>query len=181
MTELWECFDNAGEKIKKYAIGIFIVEAIMAIIGGIGVVISICNASALLVLVGLLAGIIVAAIGILVAYISALFLVAFGDLVQHTVDNHQTNKEILALLQKSNVPVVAAQSATAAQDTAVNTNTVQQAPRIIDPDAYSVGATPVAPVYKTTGVGTNQWVCAHCGTANSQNYSMCKKCGKYRG
>ena len=79
-------FTNPGEKIKKYAKVLFIIECVASIIAGI-----IASDEFeyflpfLLTIVG----------GVVVAYISSLFMAAFGDLVQSNIDNKKINEEIL--------------------------------------------------------------------------------------
>lgn len=38
----------------------------------------------------------------------------------------------------------------------------------------------VAPAVPAASVHTNTWKCVNCGTENSSNHAMCKKCGQYR-
>lgn len=91
---LEKIFENAGAKIKKYAKTLFVIESIAAIIGGFAVIDGDFEE--------FLTFILIAAGGILVAYLSSLFLAAFGDLVQSNVDNKAINEKILEKLsQKS--------------------------------------------------------------------------------
>lgn len=83
-------FADAGAKIKKYAKTLFVIESIAAIIGGIVLIAEDED----MFLVGVLA----AVAGIAVAYISSLFLAAFGDLTQSCVDNKEINQQILQKL-----------------------------------------------------------------------------------
>ena len=85
-------FANAGAKIKNYAKTLFVIESIVAILGGLLLLIEDEDM--------ILAGIFVAGIGIFVAYLSSLFLAAFGDLVQSNVDNKAINEQILAKLNE---------------------------------------------------------------------------------
>ena len=85
-------FANAGAKIKKYAKTLFVIESIAAIIAFL---VTIAEDEDMV-----LIGIAIAAGGMLVAYLSSLFLAAFGDLVQSSVDNKAINEEILKTLQE---------------------------------------------------------------------------------
>ena len=85
-------FANAGAKIKSFAKALFVIEFIASIIGAI-VMISEDEDM-------FLAGILIVAAGYFVAYLTSLFLTAFGDLVQSNVDNHKVNEAILAKLNE---------------------------------------------------------------------------------
>jgi hypothetical protein len=86
-------FSNAGEKIKNYAKTLFMIEAIASIIAGIALIAEDED----MFLVGILA----AVAGIVVAHVSCLFLVAFGDLVQSSVTNKEINEKILNKLNET--------------------------------------------------------------------------------
>ena len=87
-------FANAGAKIKNYAKTLFAIEAIVAILSGLLMIVSDEEY--------FLMGVVIAAIGVFVAYLSSLFLAAFGDLVQSNVDNKAINEQILAKLNEKN-------------------------------------------------------------------------------
>ena len=87
-------FENAGIKIKKLAKILFSLE----------VAASILFAFIFLVENGIdyiIPAVFAALCGFAAAYVSALFLVAFGDLVQGSMENKEINKEILEQLKKS--------------------------------------------------------------------------------
>lgn len=90
MLEKW--FADPGAKIKKYAKTLFVIEAIAAILGGLGTMMSDEDM--------FLYGLLIAVAGIAVAYISSLFMAAFGDLVQSSIDNKAVNEQILAAVKK---------------------------------------------------------------------------------
>lgn len=90
MLEKW--FADPGAKIKKYAKTLFVIEAIAAIIAGLGMMASDEDM--------FLYGLLIAVAGIAVAYISSLFMAAFGDLVQSSIDNKAVNEQILAAVKK---------------------------------------------------------------------------------
>lgn len=142
-------FENAGSKIRIYAEAFFAVEAVAAVIGGIVLMINEM----------FLPGLIVALVGILVAYVTALFLAAFGELVESSVENRRINGEILDLMKKK--------------------NGVASAPAPVKPQVdYTEYYGVTAP--KTVKPTSGTWICTGCNTQNSTNYSMCKKCGQYR-
>ena len=90
MLEKW--FADPGIKIKKYAKTLFVIESIAAIIAGLGMMASDEDM--------FLYGLLIAVAGIAVAYISSLFMAAFGDLVQSSIDNKAVNEQILAAVKK---------------------------------------------------------------------------------
>lgn len=86
-----ELFSNPGSRIKRWAIAVFILECIGLVVAFFAMLI---NQEpfwqAILILLG----------GLAAAYILCLFLVAFGQLVQTSEDNAQTNRQILQYLRK---------------------------------------------------------------------------------
>lgn len=85
-------YDDIGEKIKSLAKWTFIVEAIGAIMAGIGM----CAEDEDLIPFGLL----VMFCGPIVAWVSSWILYAFGELVEKTDKNERNTKEIVDLLKK---------------------------------------------------------------------------------
>lgn len=82
-------FTDVGAKIKKCAKTLFVIESIAAIIGGLVYFMEEEEfAIMLLIILG----------GIGVAYIGALFLAAFGELVQTNTDTKRNTDEILKKL-----------------------------------------------------------------------------------
>ena len=153
MDSSWELFENAGTKIRNLAVGLFAIEAIAAILGGI---VMIMGDSDLFFF-----GILTIVVGIGVAYLSALLLSAFGELVESSTENMKINSKILDIMTEKDRP--------ASAKTAPVTR-----PTPIDPTQYTGTSRPAAPAVPNT------WVCQHCGTTNKTNTSMCKGCGQYR-
>ena len=89
---LEKIFTNPGAKIKKYAKSLFVIESIAAIIGGFAAIDGDFDEILLFLLI--------AAGGIVAAYVLSLFMAAFGDLVQSSIDNKAINEEILNNLKK---------------------------------------------------------------------------------
>ncbi len=84
-------FTNPGDKIKRYAKILFIVECIAALIGAIAASDDFeYFGPFILVLIG----------GIAVAYVTSLFMAAFGDLVQSSIENKKINEAILEQVKK---------------------------------------------------------------------------------
>lgn len=89
--------ENAGEKIKAYAGVVFMISAVLAAISGV-----VTMAAARFSFLGILSGLLVAAVSVGVAYLVALFMSAYGDLVENTAENRKINEEILKALNKQN-------------------------------------------------------------------------------
>ena len=89
---LEKIFLNPGARIKKYAKALFVIESIAAILGGLVYMDGDTDEFLFFLLI--------AAGGILVAYITSLFMAAFGDLVQSSIDNKAINEEILNTVKK---------------------------------------------------------------------------------
>lgn len=84
-------FTNPGDKIKRYAKILFIVESIAAIIGAI---VASDEFEEFFPFIMVLVG------GIAVAYVTSLFMAAFGDLVQSSIENKKINEAILEQVKK---------------------------------------------------------------------------------
>lgn len=84
-------FENAGTKIKSWAFGLFIVEAIAAFISGLVTMFSDDDQFFI--------GLLVIVAGFFVAFITSLFLSAFGELVESSTENKDINAKILAKLE----------------------------------------------------------------------------------
>ena len=91
-------FNNPGAKIKGLAKTIFWIEVIAIVIGVLFV-----GADELFETTeGLIGAAVILAAGVGVAYISALFLAAFGELVQTNTEIESSNRQILEELRKQN-------------------------------------------------------------------------------
>ena len=71
-------FENPGGKLKGLALGLFIIEVIAAVIGGLACWIGMGDVEGFFAFVGIIAG------GIGVAYVSAIGIYAFGELVENS-------------------------------------------------------------------------------------------------
>lgn len=84
-------FENPGEKIKNYAKIMFIIECIAAIISAFVASDELEEFGPfIMVLLG----------GFVVAYITSLFMAAFGELVQSNIENKKINEEVLKQIKK---------------------------------------------------------------------------------
>jgi hypothetical protein len=105
-----------------------------------------------------------AAVGILAAFITALFLYAFGELVESSQENRDINRQILQTLG-GNAPQAPQQAPQYAP---------QYTPQQSAPAApQRVKPTPVPSGDTTPGV----WYCRSCGNATSNAYATCTQCG----
>ena len=88
---LEKLFEYPGSKIKSYAKILFIIEAIAFLVAG---VICLFNEATIILGLSLIIG------GIPSSYITNLFLLAFGDLVETSSDSKRINAQILAKLNE---------------------------------------------------------------------------------
>ena len=84
-------YENIGKKIKGFAKGVFVVETLIAILGGIA-----ACANGLVSL-----GVIAMFIGPIVAWVSSWMLYALGELVDKTAMNERNTHNILELMKKN--------------------------------------------------------------------------------
>lgn len=88
-------YTDIGRKIKNWAKWIFIIEAILSVIGGI-----------IMLITGeedyLVAGIVTLLLGPFAAFVSSWILYGFGELIDKTCANERHTAEILRFLQENN-------------------------------------------------------------------------------
>ena len=137
-------FHKIGEKIKLAAILLFIVEALPAFIYGIRILAKDYNSTYTTI------GTLLLIIGPIIAYVSAIMLYGFGELVESSRENAETSKKILKNLETNPQPV--------------QPNVSKEEP--------SDEPTPV----KKPLPQLHSWRCACCG--NRRNQSPCEHCGK---
>lgn len=77
-------FNNVGEKIKGVAVIWFVLSLIASVILGLATAES--------------GGILFLIIGVVVSWVTALFLYGFGELIESTAENKRINRRILAAL-----------------------------------------------------------------------------------
>ena len=90
-------YADVGKKIKKWAQGIFVVEVIASILGGI--IFLIANEDSALIIYGLL----ILILGPIFAWISSWFVYAFGELVDKTAANERNTQNMLKLMIENNI------------------------------------------------------------------------------
>lgn len=146
-------FEQSGEKIKLYALAYFIVEVLILIISGI-----VCLANG-----SIFGAIIVLVLGFLSVYVGCLCISAFGDLVENSKENLNTNRQILKVLEELNEK----------QKTPVNGNPVTGA------DGKQAGSSPAAADPEVFQVDPNadMIVCPKCKMAQRADRIRCYNCG----
>ena len=89
-----ELYENIGKKIKKWAKWIFILEAIAAIISGLGLLFAGEDTW--------LFGLLDIILGPSVALVSTWLLYGFGELIEKTAANEQSTRQILKIMSDNN-------------------------------------------------------------------------------
>ena len=145
-------FSNPGRRIKGCAKALFVVEIMIAIIGGIAMIASDDDM--------FLLALLTVTIGIAAGFVTALFLYAFGELVESSQENRDINRQILQSLGGS------APQAPQAPQYAPQYAPQQSVPAAPRPAPVPSGDT-------TPGV----WYCRACGNATSNAYATCTQCG----
>jgi hypothetical protein len=191
-----ELFEDAGAKIRSYAIGVFIFGLVVSAISAFATFVFFVVEAGI---IGFFLGAIIAVIEFLIAgigsYISCLLLVAFGDLVQYTVANWKVNNQILQKLSvnveapsvtppepatpsapkpSNEPPKIADNEVNASYWTCGNCNTKNLSSRS---DCWACGQQK-AFSSSATALDTNgNWFCSSCGTKNLKTSSYCEQCG----
>ena len=183
-------YANIGKKLKSWAVSIFIVEAIGAIITGITMLVNDLGWGWLVLLVGPVA-----------AWLSTLVLYAFGELVDKTCDNETNTQNIEKLLQQmltvqkspsSNepAPTAAKKKSTPTPKAEMHVGQTAQVIKNEETDTITCSLCGFAqPASRKvcwqcggrfenapTSVSPHSWRCDHCGNMATQ--SPCEHCGK---
>ncbi len=149
-------FDSIGEKIKKYAEILFVIEVIISLIGA--GIIGFGNVSGA---VGLLVFLLLAVLFIAYSYMSIIFIYGFGDLV----DNAERIRENIE---------------SARWNDRVEVNTEPERKRGA-PIMYNLGGKPIFKDRETARKNTESgWKCMRCGAQNENGNSKCSNCGMQR-
>ena len=148
-------FSNPGYRIKNWAKVLFVIETVLSLLGGFLIIFEEEE---------FLPGFIVIATGVTVSFISALFLYAFGELVESSQENRDINRRILMALNNGTLQAPPAAPVTGASAAA--------------PKAYTA---PVEAAPQPIPSGSNIsgiWYCRSCGKPTSNAYGTCFHCGK---
>ena len=154
-------FRNIGKKIKGLASVLFWIQAVLYILTGIGVIIfaiagggkSFGMSGGIFIVLGVIAGLLIAGLGILFAWIGQFMLYGFGELIDKTAENEKNTAELLKKMESK-----PAAPAYAAPAYAARPAQPQQAARPAQPQQPAQGAyaprpaqqpAPAAPAYPT--------------------------------
>ena len=162
-----ELFSNAGQKIRRFAIALFLGSLFVLGIGAIGIVIAAVQEGVLETILGLLIAAVEFLFGAFAAYILSLFLVAFGDLVQETAENRRINALILDRMTaevRQTAPMPPAQRKADSQPVA--------------PVQEKKNEEPVQPAADEQNASF--WVCGNCKTKNLSSRTDCWACGRIK-
>jgi len=102
LAEIRNSYSDIGKKIKEWAVWIFIVEAVAAIIAGIIGFFIFCSwegddGGFILAFLSLLA----IPLAIFIEFVGTWLLYGFGELIDKTVENERNTRDILNILKKS--------------------------------------------------------------------------------
>ena len=142
-------FNNIGGKIKGYAKTIFALQVIVAIIAAIAFWVNIGGFG------GFMAFLFGGALMIVFAYLSVMFIYAFGELVE-------TTSNIYRKLNNNNTT------------TSYFYNTTENSGKASEPQSYRSQI----PVNRTNS--GQKWRCSVCDTENDPATSFCTQCGQAR-
>lgn len=151
-------FSNPGRRIKGWAKALFVIGIVAAVISFIAMVAMDDDL--------FLAGLLTAGISVFAAFISSLFLYAFGELVESSQENRDINRQILLTLG-GNAP----QAPQAPQ------HAPQYAPRQNTPVQSAAPAAPRPAPVPSGDTTPGVWYCRACGNATSNAYATCTQCG----
>lgn len=166
-------FRNIGRKIKTLALVLFWITLVSGVIASMILGIMLCIRGARYYSMYFLAGfgviIFGSAISFLVSWIGSFFMYGFGQLIDDSEINRQTNQQILRRLESG--------SASAASNPEPYRSTTN--PEGFRP-AYRPAA-PVAPVSQNAPVRSDGpaagWYCKKCGMKNESVAKFCLRCG----
>lgn len=146
-------FNNPGGKLKSYAKVLFWIGAVISILIGLGVIISSFSTAYYYgaggVISGIIEGVIIAAIGMLISWISVLSLYALGVLVENSDELVRIN---------------------GGQPSGEKKASKVELPKKED-------FKQVMPTQTTTEAPVENHVCPQCGASYSDGQHFCKNCG----
>ena len=171
-------FSGSGNKLKSVAEIIFFVEAALAIISGFVLVVQGIENEGYLVLIGLIAMV----VGVFAAWIVALIIFAFGELVESTSVQTKILQEFVVPEDRKPFPApapapVPAAPAPIAPEVLVAQSTPAPAP--VKEETPAKEETPVveeAPVVKEAAAPAPAF-CTNCGAKRNDGAAFCTNCG----
>jgi hypothetical protein len=168
MTGLYE---NIGGKIKNWAITIFVIEAIAAIISGIVMLSNDIN----------LAGALTMIVGPFVAWVSSWLLYGFGELIETTAANESNTRKILEFVQnqRKDQPQVAPEKPQANNDPqGVPQAQPQPVKSNIPTQTQSANNENILVSAAAIKAEDGEIICPNCGTKQRSNRKVCWKCSQ---
>ena len=181
-------YENIGGKIKNWAKWIFIVEAICAVIAGIGLIADDNGAVGFLVMI----------VGPLVAWVGSWLLYGFGELIETNAETRDLTAELLrckmsAPSSEGPAPVTVVRQTGATQPTAAPKRTTASSGGWVctcgrtnasNVSSCVCGVTKFAAAQKKAGndnvhaeIVNGEKVCPKCGTAQKADRKVCWSCG----
>ncbi len=187
-------FKNIGKKIQGVSFTLFILQTLLGIILGLAVgyyayiVAGFTFRSDVTgILMGLAAGLIVAAVMIFVAWLSQLHLYAYGKMAECSEEECRLLRDLIALQYNGKAPAAPMASAAPAAKAAPAAPAAKAAPAapVVNaaPAAPVVNAAPAAPVVNAApaapvvNAAPAERVCV-CGTKLEPNAVFCSECGR---
>jgi hypothetical protein len=158
-------FRNIGRKIKTLALVLFWISLASGVIASlIGGIVCFIDGGVAMIFAGI--GIIIfgAAFSFLVSWIGSFFMYGFGQLIDDTEINRQTNQMILQKLDGGSAP--------AANPDGYRFEAKPAFTRTVPPTAPVPPAAPVRPAAPSGG-----WYCKKCGMKNDAGAKFCLRCG----
>lgn len=166
-------FDNIGTKVKGLATLVFVLGAIVSMVGGAAAGIGAGGFG------GFMLFLIIVGVGIVSAYLSVMLLYAFGDLVEKTQRNAEYLSYISEVIGNVDVNIVEiANGKSGAKQNAPSTGS-QSYTNNAAPANTSGKLARIANSMNTNGAAS-KWRCSECDTSNDGATSVCRGCGKSR-
>jgi len=163
-------FNNIGRKIKTLAVVLFWIMMILGVlgslIGGISMIATTGRYDDTGVVFGILIIIFGSGFAFLFSWIGSFFMYGFGQLIDDSEINRQTNQQILRKLESGSAP------------TAPNPEPYRST---TNPEGFRPAYRPAAPVPPTAPVRpaapSGGWYCKKCGMKNEGTAKFCLRCG----
>ena len=166
-------FENSGTKIKNFAFWVFVIDAVVFVILGIAML----EENTLLALILIVAG-------VCVSYVSALFLIAFGDMVETNAQLVKINEQILKQLEKSEKSIGTNSTTVPAKEhKSKNMESTQASAKVSNfvASKKDVQETPLPEKKQSEPVkvdrSSTMMSCPQCGKNQRSNRTCCFNCG----
>lgn len=161
-------FDDAGRKIRGYAVGLFIISCVFLALAAVATIVTGLQEGILGFAIGVFVAMFELILGVFGAYVLSLYLVGFGDLVHETTENRAINAAILQQLMKNDVQTTSDNNLPKA---AVPAPVVKEKPQVsaqVKTDPPRIADNEIVDTY---------WICENCNTKNLMSRNDCWACG----